>query len=163
MADKRLTRGEADQPTDRTGPNSRAGHRATVLVSGAETSERFALIEVVARRGNEPPRHIHHWEEEIVYVLEGELVFSRASEWIPCAAGACLVLPVGREHTYRVLSKEVRLLVMVVPAGLERLYQELGGLNVTGGPAVEQLIAAAARYGVEITGPPAGADPALGI
>lgn len=158
VTDKWLTRGEADQSPDEGRMIQRVDHPGLVLITGAETSGRLGLIEVAARRGTEPPRHVHHWEDEIVYLLEGALVFSLDGEEIRCAEGNCLVLPAGREHTYRVESEEVRLLVMVVPAGLERLYQELGQLSAGGGPIVEQLIAAAARYGVEITGPPPGED-----
>ncbi len=64
-------------------------------------------------------------------------------------------LPKGSEHTFSVKSEQARLLVMLVPAGLEGYYQELG--VPTGQPeeevSVERQVATAARYGVEITGP----------
>ena len=64
---------------------------------------------------------------------------------------------------YRVESDEARLLIFLLPAGLEGCYRELGQLagEPDGGPGkgsdrVERLVATAARYGVEITGPGCG-------
>ena len=43
------------------------------LATAEETRGQFALIEATSRKGNVPPRHIHHREEESFYVLEGEM------------------------------------------------------------------------------------------
>ena len=125
-----------------------------LLVTGADTKGRLALAEIKATRGAEPPRHLHHWEDEIVYVLEGEVTFALNDEHLPRSTGSCVVLPAGHEHAYAIESEEARLLVITVPAGLEDLYRELGGLNGAGRSDVERLVTVAARYGVEITGPP---------
>ena len=42
------------------------------MATGEDTQERFALIELVGRKGNVPPPHIHHREDETFYILEGE-------------------------------------------------------------------------------------------
>ncbi len=49
------------------------GSLMTFLATGEETQGQFALIEAVGRKGNAPPPHIHRREDEIFYVLEGEL------------------------------------------------------------------------------------------
>src|SRR5215472_14385862 len=49
-----------------------SGWLLTFLATAEETGGQFALIEATARKGNVPPRHIHRWEEETFYVLEGE-------------------------------------------------------------------------------------------
>jgi quercetin dioxygenase-like cupin family protein len=139
------------------GPNDEVqdiGASVHVLVSGADTKGRLAVIEIRERRGGEPLRHLHHWEDEIVYVLEGEVTFALNDEHLPRSTGSCVVLPAGHEHAYAIASEEARLLVITVPAGLEDLYRELGGLNGAGRSDVERLVTVAARYGVEITGPP---------
>src|SRR5215469_1959872 len=58
------------------------GWLLTFLATGEETQGRFALIEAVGRRGNVPPPHIHRLEDEITYVLEGEIVFTVAGRTI---------------------------------------------------------------------------------
>src|SRR5215469_16513494 len=63
------------------------GSLMTFLATGADTHGQFALIEAVARRGNVPPTHIHHREDEIFYVLEGEIVISVGDRTIKGTAG----------------------------------------------------------------------------
>ena len=41
------------------------GSLMTFLATGADTHGQFALIEALARRGNVPPPHIHHREDEM--------------------------------------------------------------------------------------------------
>ena len=155
--DERIQGLRQSQELATNGPNDEVqdvGASVHVLVSGADTKGRLAVIEIRERRGTEPLRHLHHWEDEIVYVLEGEVTFALNDEHLPRPTGSCVVLPAGHEHAYAIASDEARLLVIAAPAGLEGLYRELGGLNGAGRSDVERLVTVAARYGVEITGPP---------
>ncbi len=135
-----------------------------VVVSGDETGGRFALVETLERRSAEPPLHLHTREDEFVYVLAGCVTFCRADRDLRRGPGDGVLLPRGCEHTYRVESGEARLLVLLVPAGLEGLYRELavptngrhGPGAVDGRQDFERLVTVAARYGVAITGPPPG-------
>jgi quercetin dioxygenase-like cupin family protein len=129
------------------------GDACRLLLTGAEIRGRLALVETRERRGEGPPRHRHHWEDEVVYVLAGEVCFDLDGARLVRPAGTCAVLPAGREHAYAVTSAEARLLVLAAPAGLEGLYRELSGFTAPSGTDVERLVAVAARYGVEITGP----------
>ena len=52
------------------------GSLMTFLATAEETQGKFALIEAVSRKGNDPPPHIHRREDEIFYVLEGSVVVS---------------------------------------------------------------------------------------
>ena len=140
-----------------------AGAATSVLVAGEETAGRFALVETRERRDAIPPCHVHAREDELVYVLEGHVVFAVGDETVDAPAGTCVLLPRGGEHTFRVESAEARLLVLVTPAGLEGYYRELDRPDARAGvaPGIERLVATAARYGVAITGPPpaTGASP----
>lgn len=126
--------------------------RVRLLVTGAQTKDRLALVEVVARRANDPPLHAHTNEDELVYVVSGEVAFFVDGHRTNCAEGDCVFLPRGAEHSYSVISDEATLLVLIVPAGLEGYYQDLGAC-VDPEQYVEQLITVSARYGVQITGP----------
>lgn len=145
----------------RAGPNNAFrsfGWLATILVSGGDTGGHFALIEVVAERGAAPPRHVHHREDETIYVLEGEITVHADGAEVPVPAGATMVLPRGREHSFVVESPEARMLTLVSPAGFEDMILELKGPAEPGAASedgtIERLVSAAARYGCDITGPP---------
>jgi len=66
-----------------------------VLATGEETHGQFALIEAVTRRGNGPPPHIHHREDEIFYVLKGEIVVSVGDRTIKGTAGTMIGISVS--------------------------------------------------------------------
>ena len=126
------------------------GSRVRILVRGEQTAGRLALIELIESRGGGPPRHLHHWEDEVIYVLDGEVTFHQGDVRFAASAGSCVLLQRGFEHTWRVDSVEARLLVAVAPAGLEASYRDLSW----SGTPIEQLVLVAARFGIEITGPP---------
>lgn len=123
---------------------------ATVLVAGEETGGRFALVETVEERGAEPPRHLHHWEDKTLYVIEGSLNVWVAGKWVEAPAGAAVFLQRGVEHAFVVAAERARMLVFLTPAGFEGFY---GEMDAVGAQQVERLVATAARYGCEITGP----------
>jgi quercetin dioxygenase-like cupin family protein len=120
------------------------------LVAGSATGNRLALLEIHESAGRGTVRHVHEHEDEVVYVLEGELTFHIGDAAQRAQAGACLVLPRGIEHSYVVESRQGRLLVAVTPAGLEAFLEDV---RRTDSMDVERLITVAARYGITITGP----------
>jgi quercetin dioxygenase-like cupin family protein len=126
-----------------------------VLISGKQTGGRFAVIETRERCDATPPRHIHAHEDEIVYVLEGRVLFETAGNQIPASAGCCVFLPRDSEHSYRIESDEARLLIVVAPAGLEGYYRELHRpvAHESAQPEIERVVTLAARFGLTITGP----------
>jgi quercetin dioxygenase-like cupin family protein len=137
-------------------PGSTAGSHVSVLLNGEDTGGRFALLELLEVRGDEPPRHLHHWEDETLYVLKGEITVSLGDMSIPAPVGTAIVLPRGVEHSYSVVSDTASLLALYTPSGFEDYFHELAE-SATGTPAsIERLIGVAARHGCEITGPPPG-------
>ena len=130
-------------------------HPPVILVTGSETGGRLALIETVEVWGAEPPRHCHHWEDETLYVLEGELAVFCGGTWTRTPAGTAVVLPRGAEHSFAVLSRRARVLTMFAPAGFEAWYRDAGTVIPWSGE-IEYIVATAARYGCEITGPHPG-------
>lgn len=135
-----------------------AGSTCTLLVSGEQTGGRFSAVEARVLHGAEPPRHVHGYEDEHVYVLAGQVTFCRDGELLDGPPGAWFVLPRGSEHGFTVESDEARLLFILSPAAPAHV------LPVTRLPSrpdhdpaaasfVELLIATAARCGVTITEP----------
>ena len=120
------------------------------LVAGSATCNHLALLEIQGSAGHGIVRHVHELEDEVVYVLEGELTFFIDEEVHRAQPGSCLVLPKGIEHSYVVESELARLLIAVIPAGLEGFLEEVTRTDQVG---VERLITVAARYGITITGP----------
>ena len=54
------------------------GDRVTFLVTGAQSGGACFIIEVTVPPGGGPPLHIHHFEEESFYLLQGTLAIQAA-------------------------------------------------------------------------------------
>jgi len=139
--------------------------RNVILAAGDRTGERLAVVEHEARRGWSPPWHRQPDEDETFYVLAGELSFWAGNPDEPvgrAGTGTLAFLPRGIPHSFRVESETARWLTISTPAGHERFYQAAGEPmsdryvipDQDAGPDLERLRQAAARYGVELLGPP---------
>ncbi|MBS1827056.1 MAG: cupin domain-containing protein [Acidobacteria bacterium] len=95
-------------------------------ISGRDTGGEFALFEVPPGNSG-PPLHVHHIENELFWVLEGELDVQVGSEVIRLTAGACAYAPKMIPHTWQpVGGHDVRFLSLAEPAGhLEEFIAEL--------------------------------------
>ena len=138
------------------------GWLTTFLATGKETRGQIALLEQVTRKGNVPPPHIHHKEDETFYVLEGEMTFSVGDQTIRATPGTMVFLPRDVVHSFTIDSEEVRLLVLLAPAGLEDFFKELSvpAPSMTLPPPAEityseiqKMMALAPKFGFEIVLP----------
>lgn len=138
------------------------GILATIKSSAQTTAGAVAVIEHLAPRGSGSPLHVHSREDEWFYVIEGGLTFWVGGETIEAPAGTFVFGPKGIPHTFMVASEQARFLLVTEPAGFEQFMREVGEpaarLEIpppaTEPPDVAALTAAAAEYGIEITGPP---------
>jgi mannose-6-phosphate isomerase-like protein (cupin superfamily) len=137
------------------------GGRFTTKVGSEDSQGRLAVVEALASRETEPPRHIHHREDEAWYILEGAMTFHVGDDVIGAGTGAFIWAPMGVPHTFTVDVEPTRVLVFATPAGFERFADELGspatsdempaGLSM---PGPDVLGPVAERYGIEVVGPP---------
>jgi quercetin dioxygenase-like cupin family protein len=140
------------------------GALATIKATGEQTGGRYSLVEILAPEGD-GVYHVHHFEDEGFYILEGEMTFYIGEETIKAHPGSFLFGPKDVPHAFRVDSGPARLLFIFSPAGMEGFIRESSEpartLDVPPQPEeppdeaqMEQLAALAARYGGEILGPP---------
>ena len=139
-----------------------SGHLMTFLATAEDTQGKFALIEAVARKGNVPPPHIHHREEETFYVLEGEMTFSVGGQTIKATPGTMVCLPRDVAHSFVIDSEQGRVLILLTPAGLEGWFKEFSepAPAMTLPPPVEtpyseiqRMLEVAPQYGIEFVLP----------
>jgi quercetin dioxygenase-like cupin family protein len=72
--------------------------------------------------------HTHGATQESFYVLDGQFVFTVGEEKIPAGTGSYVLVPRGIGHTFSAGAGGGRLLVLMVPGGLEEMFIELGTL-----------------------------------
>jgi quercetin dioxygenase-like cupin family protein len=126
----------------------------------------YAMLELSAPPGSQPPPHIHHDEDEGFYVLDGEITLFDPEGEATLRPGEHLTTPRGVPHTFRAGPDGVRALVVSAPAGFAQFVRELGvpaewdELPILDGPPdLVALTEVAARYGIEFVGPPGTLPP----
>ena len=107
------------------------GSTISLFAKGEETGGRFALMEFHSRPGNEPPPHIHEWEHELYYLLEGRMEFYCDHEILSISAGEVVFLPQGKAHAFYIRSPIVRALISVQATDeravwLDRYFIDMG-------------------------------------
>jgi quercetin dioxygenase-like cupin family protein len=129
------------------------------------TGEGISMVESLAPAGDSPPLHIHHTEDELFHVLDGELTLHVGDGERRLGAGDTAVAPKGVAHTYRVDSAAgARWLVVTGRGDFERMVRtvsrpaERDELPARSGPPtpaqLEALASACRASGIELVGPP---------
>ena len=119
------------------------GTRTEIVVGGLESHGDYAVMRYDVVAGDEPLLHTHSKEDEMVFVVEGEITAFVGDTRVDVGPGAFAALPRGVPHTVRVKGAYARLLLTVVPAGVERFFVPKSDAD-----------ADPARFGVTLHGPP---------
>jgi quercetin dioxygenase-like cupin family protein len=138
------------------------GDLYTFKAIGEETGKAYALVEIIVRPQSGTPPHIHSHEDEAFYIQEGQLEFQLDERIIVATPGTFLHSPKGQLHRFtNIGTAPAKLLCWVIPAGLEKFWQEIGmpvEERPTASPVVspadmEQILTTASKYGLEIRPP----------
>jgi len=136
----------------------------TFKALGAETNGQFWALEGLADRHMAVPLHAHSREDEIWYVLEGEIAFTVGNETRIGGPGSFVYIPRNVPHTFQIRSGTARWFGIGIPAGLDQWFFETGepaqALTLppppAGPPDVDAIAASLKAYGTDTLGPPPG-------
>ena len=87
------------------------------MAGTADNGGAFDLVIAKMRRGTEPPPHVHSREDELFYILSGEMKVYADGEVFQVTAGECMFLPRGKSHAWLITSDEVHLIAVITPGG----------------------------------------------
>jgi quercetin dioxygenase-like cupin family protein len=144
------------------------GNLNTFLADAADTGGQFSLLEITTYQGGEPPRHVHHREDEAFYVLEGAITYYVGEAILEASAGTFVFLPREVPHSFTLRTSTARVLCLSVPGGFESHFRDTRFATpalaltlgvVDGPPDVGALVANLAEYGIEVVGPPGAPMP----
>ena len=135
------------------------------LLGPDEGDGRVGLALVTQAPGFATPLHRHANEAEAFFLLDGNLTYRAGEDLFEMSAGDFVWLPQTMPHAFRVTSKSpAKVLALTNPAGLLRLYDEVGmpakerRLPEGGGRPMAEEVARwneiGPRYGLEVLGPP---------
>jgi|SRR5690349_21256224 len=115
-----------------------------------QTSGAFYLFEAEFEPETGNRLHIHHYEDEVVYVLQGGIEIRLDSKKLQASTGGVVHLPKNIPHAlYNPFNTPLKFLTMTVPGGMEYFFDEVGAAEVDGtlDDALHKEISR--KYGIE--------------
>jgi quercetin dioxygenase-like cupin family protein len=132
----------------------------TMKATAEETGGAFLLFEDAMCAGKTTPLHVHEQEDELLYVLEGEILVAIDGEEHLVGAGGIAFAPRGVPHAFLVISPTARLLTLLTPGSAEAFYrgasEPAGAEADPAGPVDFARVRTAAERsgGMRVVGPP---------
>ncbi len=119
-------------------------------VRSEATNGQYSILELRLAPGQGAPPHIHHREDEIFTILEGECVITAQGKSQVAKIGAVVVLPRSVAHAFRNASDApTRIMITAVPGGLETFFEEANRVAADDPEANSKLAAIAQRHQLE--------------
>jgi uncharacterized cupin superfamily protein len=126
------------------------GNRVTQKLTLAETAGAYYVFEVVTPPGAGVPPHVHKHEDEIIYLIDGQLSILLGDRRFQAGSGDTIHFPRFQSHAFQNNgATDARTLWTVIPGSrFEQFFLELAALPA-GPPDLEKVGAIFHRY--EIT------------
>src|ERR1700729_1998647 len=133
------------------------------LAGAEETAGLLGASVVTQPPGQASPMHVHTWEAEAWFLLQGAMTYRAGEQLIRMSAGDFIYLPREVPHAFRTTGTvPVRFLALTLPGGLLDIYDEVGvpaaerPLPHAGVAAADtaRWLELAPRYGLRVVGPP---------
>jgi quercetin dioxygenase-like cupin family protein len=132
----------------------------TMKASAAETGGAMMVLEDRVARGKTTPLHLHPQEDELIYVLEGELIAHVGGKEYRVGERGMVFFPRGSAHSFLVTSETAHLLCVQTPGSGEGFYRQASEpatseADVRRPPDLARLRAVANECAsIELLGPP---------
>jgi quercetin dioxygenase-like cupin family protein len=125
-----------------------------VKISAKDTDGDLAVFEQTGFTPNGgPPLHIHPFQDEMFFVIEGEYLFQVGDEKYGLKAGDTIFLPRKVPHAFIQLTEKGRLIVTYQPAGkMEAFFKKTTAW--TAPPSKEEIIKVFEESDMKVIGPP---------
>jgi quercetin dioxygenase-like cupin family protein len=95
----------------------------TWKATAEETDGAFILFEDALVRGKTTPLHRHPDQDEMLYIIEGELLYHSGGTERRVTRGATIVTPRGVPHAFVVVSETARVLCLQTPGSGQPFYR----------------------------------------
>ena len=101
--------------------------RNLIKIGAEESGGAFSFWLGTLPRGKGPPLHVHEFEDETFFILDGEFEILLASQAIRSGPGTCVFFPRQRPHTFRSVTPTGRALLLATPGdGLVSFFRAVG-------------------------------------
>jgi quercetin dioxygenase-like cupin family protein len=127
-----------------------AGSQVFHKVKSKDTDNVFSVVEIVTPQGKGVTHHVHEREDELVYLLEGEIEVTLGNQKMKAVPGVMALLPRGIPHSFTsVGNKPSRLLDTILPGQFDNYFVELAALFAAGDPSEGQIDGLSRKYRIK--------------
>lgn len=132
------------------------GTQYTITVDRRASGGIIGMFAAEVPSGNGPPIHIHHNEDEVIHVTQGEYEMWLDGAISRLKPGQSIFLPRGVPHTFHVVSDVPgRNVTAVTPGGFEQFFVDVAARDLRIPRDMAELARLGNGYGLEFLGPPA--------
>jgi mannose-6-phosphate isomerase-like protein (cupin superfamily) len=122
----------------------------THKLTSDQTTGAFYVCEAVFGPESGSPLHIHHYEDEVIYVLEGAIDIRLDNNKLHTSAGGMVHLPKKIPHALQnPLKTPLRIMVHTIPGGLEHYFDDVDTALQNGSFDAELHTEISKKYGLE--------------
>jgi len=122
----------------------------THKLTSDQTGGAFYLCEALFGPETGSPLHIHHYEDEVIHVLEGAIDIRLDNEKLHAPVGGIVHLPKKLPHAlYNPLKTPLKIMVYAIPGGLENYFDEVEAALQSGPLDDETHNEISRKYGLE--------------
>lgn len=125
-----------------------------VKISGKDTDGNLAIFHQTSlSQGRGTPLHIHPFQDEVFYVLEGSYYFQVGENKYNLTTGESIFLPRNVPHAWTQVSEKGKMNVTFQPAGkLEEFFVTLSNLDHE--PTAQEMAKIFIDHDMKVVGPP---------
>lgn len=126
-----------------------AGNLVFHRAKSSETNGVFSAVELVSKPGTGVSLHVHDNEDELVYVVDGEIEVTLGDRSMKATKGVMALLPRAIPHGYTNVGKtSSRVLDVILPGKFDNYFVEMHNLYLEGEPNSEKADELARKYGI---------------
>ena len=125
-----------------------------IKISSRDTDGDLAVFEQTGLTPNGgPPLHIHPFQDEWFYVVEGDYIFQVGENKYAMKAGDTIFLPRNIQHAFIQLSDKGKMLVSYLPAGKMEAFFEVTD-SWSSPPGRNEIVKVFEEHDMIVVGPP---------
>ncbi|NIR49144.1 cupin domain-containing protein [candidate division KSB1 bacterium] len=126
-----------------------AGNQVFHRAKSGETDGVFSVVELVSKPGTGVSVHVHDNEDELVYVVEGEIEVTLGDQSMKATKGVMALLPRGIPHGYtNVGDTPSRVLDVILPGKFDNYFVKMHNLYLEDDGDSEKADELAREYGI---------------
>ena len=130
------------------------GIGVTFKIDAEDTGGALSIVEHPFAVGALVPPHVHTREDEISYVLEGEIGFRSEDDEVVLGAGGYIIKPRNQVHAmWNAGPTPARMIEVISPAGFEGFFRELVAITDVRAPDPAEVAEIGDRYGLPFAEP----------